>query len=206
MSDTSIPAPAPLSPEEERKAKQAARGRAWYQANREAVLARSKARYRALEPAEREARFAQAKAQNKAYREANREADLARKKAYRKANEDKERVRNAAYRARNSGRIREANLAYRARNSERHREANLCPGMSLAKLREDCNNRCTICKTPFSKIWNEHDCVDHCHKTGQVRGLLCHRCNTGLGMFRDSTKILRAAIQYLERAAKELGA
>ena len=39
--------------------------------------------------------------------------------------------------------------------------------------------------------------IDHCHKTGQIRGLLCYNCNLGLGRFKDNTKSLEAAIQYL---------
>lgn len=56
---------------------------------------------------------------------------------------------------------------------------------------------CAICGDRFTSTKNMH--IDHCHKNGHVRGLLCYRCNTGLGSFRDSTKNLRAAIRYLDR-------
>jgi len=39
--------------------------------------------------------------------------------------------------------------------------------------------------------------IDHNHETGKVRGLLCHRCNTGLGLFSDNPEILVKALQYL---------
>jgi len=39
--------------------------------------------------------------------------------------------------------------------------------------------------------------IDHCHKTGKVRGLLCHFCNVGLGNFKDNKKLLLKAIKYL---------
>lgn len=42
--------------------------------------------------------------------------------------------------------------------------------------------------------------VDHDARTGHVRGLLCHQCNTGIGKLRHSPKILRAAIAYLKRS------
>ena len=44
--------------------------------------------------------------------------------------------------------------------------------------------------------------VDHCHKTGVVRGLLCRKCNTAIGLFRDDPTIIRMAAQYLESANK----
>ena len=40
-------------------------------------------------------------------------------------------------------------------------------------------------------------CIDHDHKTGKVRGLLCSHCNKGLGLFRDCQAFLVSAIEYL---------
>ena len=51
---------------------------------------------------------------------------------------------------------------------------------------------CKICKTSPERL-----VIDHCHETGEVRGLLCHYCNVGLGWFRDSTDSLKSAIKYL---------
>ncbi len=41
--------------------------------------------------------------------------------------------------------------------------------------------------------------VDHDHSTSEVRGLICHHCNTGLGLFRDNIESLKNAIKYLEQ-------
>lgn len=66
------------------------------------------------------------------------------------------------------------------------------------------NGCCSICSTPISleagrtKKGKAH--VDHCHATGKVRGLLCTKCNTLLGMAEDSIDILKAAILYLDRS------
>lgn len=59
---------------------------------------------------------------------------------------------------------------------------------------------CAICGASVSGRKNqERLIVDHCHSSGRVRGLLCHRHNIGLGSFRDSPEELRMAADYLER-------
>ena len=51
---------------------------------------------------------------------------------------------------------------------------------------------CKICGNETKLV------IDHDHKTGKVRGLLCRHCNTGIGMFSDNTEKLKEAIKYIE--------
>lgn len=41
-------------------------------------------------------------------------------------------------------------------------------------------------------------CLDHCHITGKIRGIICRKCNTGIGMLMDNPSLLRRAAEYLE--------
>lgn len=59
------------------------------------------------------------------------------------------------------------------------------------------DGQCGICNMTLSK-----PTVDHCHKTGKVRKILCYRCNNLLGQARDNTDILHSAISYLEEFSK----
>lgn len=58
------------------------------------------------------------------------------------------------------------------------------------------NNRCKICGYEFNE--SNKGFVDHCHITNKVRGLLCIKCNTLLGMVNDNIDILKNAIEYLK--------
>jgi hypothetical protein len=44
--------------------------------------------------------------------------------------------------------------------------------------------------------------VDHCHKTGEVRGLLCQKCNRAIGLLEDDPVLMRRAISYLLRKSR----
>lgn len=52
---------------------------------------------------------------------------------------------------------------------------------------------CMICESV------ERLCIDHDHTTGEVRGILCSKCNTGLGFFRDNPQLLHKASSYLRQ-------
>lgn len=71
------------------------------------------------------------------------------------------------------------------------------------KLFKNQNEVCDICKNPEGSFDRKGKlrllAVDHCHKTGKVRGLLCFGCNASLGKFKDSTEILQNAIDYLKK-------
>lgn len=65
------------------------------------------------------------------------------------------------------------------------------------KMFEEQKGQCAICPTKQSEHRTKLN-IDHCHKTGKVRGLLCHKCNILLGKANDDAEILRKAIRYLE--------
>lgn len=64
----------------------------------------------------------------------------------------------------------------------------------LKEIKRDIT-QCVICGDEGPLV------VDHCHETGQIRGMLCNHCNRGLGHFRDDPTLLEFAAEYL----RELG-
>lgn len=61
------------------------------------------------------------------------------------------------------------------------------------------NGLCDICGMPNKN--GELLFVDHNHKTGKVRGMLCIDCNMGIGRMKDSPELLRVAAAYLDRSS-----
>lgn len=61
------------------------------------------------------------------------------------------------------------------------------------RVAEAHDGLCQLCGEAAAR-W----CLDHDHRTGEPRGVLCIRCNTGLGMFRDDPWLLRLAAGYVE--------
>ena len=73
------------------------------------------------------------------------------------------------------------------------------------QLLADQNDACAICLKSVSEVinpshWSEVLCVDHCHDSGAVRGLLCNDCNLLVARGHNAD-ILRRASEYLERHA-----
>jgi len=78
-------------------------------------------------------------------------------------------------------------------------------GLSLQeynKILSSQNYRCAICGKKEKRKLNGKICslsVDHDHKTGKIRGLLCNDCNNGIGRMKDDISLLENAISYLRR-------
>ena len=54
------------------------------------------------------------------------------------------------------------------------------------------NENCQICNVELTK-----KCIDHCHSTNKIRGVLCNNCNTALGLVGDNISTLEKMIEYL---------
>tara|TARA_B100001094_G_C17781140_1_gene599791 strand:+ start:144 stop:632 length:489 start_codon:yes stop_codon:yes gene_type:complete len=67
------------------------------------------------------------------------------------------------------------------------------------KMLTEQNGVCACCGEKETNPKKKHLSIDHCHKTGEVRALLCDRCNRGIGALNDELDILRKAVLYLER-------
>lgn len=94
---------------------------------------------------------------------------------------------------------RKANPEFR-----RHEVVRDLYGITIAQYKQmviDQKGLCAICGQPETWRWKGKLCgltVDHDHKTGKIRGLLCNACNRALGNFHDSQALLESAIAYLK--------
>lgn len=65
-------------------------------------------------------------------------------------------------------------------------------------LVEEAKQGCPLCGRPVNGKRNATGMLDHNHKTGKRRKILCRDCNSGLGLFQDDPELLRRAAAYIE--------
>lgn len=106
------------------------------------------------------------------------------------------------YKLDNRERIKLWAAEYRSRpghvrlQANRHRKAKYGISIDEAEaLLESQHGRCKICGT--TDFGNRGPIVDHDHVSGKVRGMLCHNCNVGIGLFKDNVLALRIAANYI---------
>ena len=90
--------------------------------------------------------------------------------------------------------IRAYNKAYSARLAVKDWRYGLT-SEQFEDMRLAQEGRCAICR--IEALPRLH--IDHNHKTGKVRGLLCGNCNKGIGLLRDNPDFLQSAMEYLQR-------
>ena len=137
----------------------------------------------------------------------------AKAKRYYDADPDRSRERAAKYRAANPGKgaaymrqrradrpeiMHRDNEKFRTQNPDYMRDYHLkrhygITGAEFEAMSAAQYGRCALCRKEAKLV------VDHCHKTGRVRGLLCAQCNHFLGLAYDDVGVLGAAARYVAR-------
>ena len=161
-------------------AARAAYSRAYYEAHREQLIDRARAwsrehRERANETARRW--YAKHGAE---YREAHRDQLKAYQRAYDAAHPERTRADNRTQRLRRYG------LTHAQYDAMLEAQGGVCGLCGKVETHRGRNGE-------VSRL-----AVDHDHVTGSIRALLCHSCNTGVGLFLDDPALLRRAADYIE--------
>jgi len=128
------------------------------------------------------------------YRAVNKEKINTRSREWSKSN--KEKCKKSVYRWRDNNRMRLHKIDTRAHLIKRHG----ITSEDYAKMLSDQNGCCEICGNPYTDYKRSLH-VDHDHLTGSIRGLLCVKCNAGIGHFCDNTILLEKAKVYLIKYA-----
>ena len=120
---------------------------------------------------------------------------------WRTLNREKYRIIQNNWSAKNRDKKKESALNWMRRNPKKVKNAYLLREYGISHkeyniLVKNQNNLCAIC---IKEELGKSLAVDHCHKTGKIRGLLCSDCNRAIGMLKDDITILRNAIEYLSK-------
>lgn len=124
--------------------------------------------------------------------------------AWAKANPEKVRKKNRRWLKANAKKNGSYQKKWRVQNPQSYRDQRFKSrlkieyGMTLEDFKlllAGQGGKCAVCRKKLAR--NRHTHVDHDHKTGKVRGILCSGCNLGLGHFKENREALLAAAAYL---------
>ena len=172
----------------------------WYARNREAVLERRRKAYAENKNGIRDNKSAD--------RKANRSEERKTQRAYIENNREKVNARRREYYRKNAEKIKPGFKARYYSDKDAHTDARLKRKFGITL--EDYNamfalqkGSCAVCGTK-QKIKDKHGnlrrlAVDHDHKTGKVRQLLCSPCNTSIGLIKENVKTLNKMIEYIKK-------
>lgn len=118
-------------------------------------------------------------------------------KKYYENNKEKEKLRGKAYYAENKSRKKD--YYYQKRRGWMLKSRYGITQEDYESKLKTQNNACAICSSVSPGDKDVYFHVDHCHDTNTVRGLLCNKCNLGLGYFNDKIENLISATKYLEK-------
>lgn len=143
----------------------------------------------------------------KAWRLKNPEPGRASARKWKAANKERADANHREWLKNNRDRVNEYNRIWWAEHPETARRQTLRKrGMTAEQFADKMDEQggvCAICGAypPTGRAF----AIDHDHKSGEVRGLLCSSCNTALGLFKDNAENLLSAIQYLEKYVQRMG-
>jgi len=114
-------------------------------------------------------------------------------------------LRRKAWREANPEKARASVTRFHEKNPTANADAHLRRKYGIGVVDMDViielqGGSCAICRGTDPRRKNGTWTVDHDHRTGKVRGIVCHPCNAAMGMVDDNTETLRRMIDYLERA------
>jgi len=114
----------------------------------------------------------------------------------------------------NKERIKELKKVYYENNKKAQRERDLLSRYNISikdydLMRENQKYKCKCCGVSEQELLELYPashhkilCVDHCHSTQKVRGLLCNKCNTLIGFLETRNQHLEKALNYINESKK----
>ena len=136
----------------------------------------------------------------------------AKKREYYLKNREKICLRVRAWSANNKGKVQAANKKWREKNKEKVRgigqRSHLRKKYGMTKedyaaILEKQGGACAICGTQEWQSKGKRPVIDHDHKTGKTRGILCHNCNVALGLLGEDIPRIESMIAYIRAQISE---